>query len=337
MKQNKMLILLTGAGVMAAMLSNLSAQLPVSRPGGSIPIVINGGGSFTSIGIPFTREPVARLAITSVNGANNVLTVPSTGVANSAWKGEQTTAPFTPPFSVMILTGSNRGRVSRIADNTGTTVSLVTAISGLAADDEFYVIPEWTLGTLFGNENNPSGLTSSSNINTADVVFIAIPSQGLVQYFHNGTRWRSSSSFADAQHIAIGLNEGALVRKKSAGNLSFLVQGTMRTGRQVATVRPGFNLVTYTGLTKTAIGTSGLSNAVTGSTNVNNADLVYVPNTSGGFTKYYFTGSNWRSTTSFANVNDSLEILPESAVIIEKRAANPTASYIVNEQFIAGQ
>ena len=322
MKKNVALTLFAALSLSLSLIP-ASGQLPVSRPSGIILKTIKGSNGYTPIGLPFTREPVARAVVSSV--AASVATASGTPFAAA---GTYTSTPH----SVLVVTGANRGVVAAITANTTSSVTFANASTLVAADDELLVVPDWTLGNLFGTGSNPSGLTSNAAIGSADVVYVAAGGS-LTQYYHNGTNWRSSASPTNRNNLSLGgLNGGCMVLKRGAGDLTFQVKGTIRSGRSVVSISNGFSLVTYADVAGTTLLNSQLQTGVlTGNASSALADIVYVPNASGGLVQYYWTGTIWRNTSSPTN-QGSLAVKPETALLINKRSAG-TSSWNINESF----
>ncbi len=300
-------------------------QLPVARPAAITNTILKGSGGFSTVGVPFTREPLLRDLVASSSG--------TTITGAEGGYGDLTTTPH----SVVIQTGSTRGRTERIVSNTATTVTLASAIPGLVNNsDEFDIVPEWTLGTYFGTGNNPSGLMSSPSSSSADIVYVDDGIGSLVQYFHNGTNWRRVSTPTPANNVSLsGLNGGAIILKRSAGDLTFSVQGVLRSGRQVQPAVPGFSVVTYTEAGGTTFGATGLVPGVLASNPSSSlADIVYIPDGTGSLVQYFHNGTNWRRVSTPTNQNGLL-IKPETALVINKRSAG-TSQWTIDEQYAAG-
>lgn len=307
--------------------SPLMAQLPVARPAAIVSTTLRGGGGFNTLGTPFTREPVVRDVVASSSG--NTITGAGGGYGDFA----------STPHSVLILTETNRGTAVRIVSNTANSLTLASPVPGLVNNsDEFYVVPEWTLATFFGAGANPSGLTSNSNPNLADIVYIDDGNGSLVQYFHNGTNWRRVvGSPANQNNTSLGgFSGGTVILKRSAGDLAFNVQGSLRSGRQIEPVVPGLNVVTFTEAGGATLGTSGLVPGILASnSNPNLADIVSIPDGSGSLVQYFHNGTNWRRVVGSPANQNGLPIRPETALVINKRSAG-TAQYVVDEQYVAG-
>jgi len=315
---------LLAVGSLAAGLSPAWAQLPVSRPAGSITTTLKGSGGFSALGLSFTREPALRDVVAGSAGT----TITGTGGGYGSFTAT--------PHSVVIQTGANRGTAVRITANTADTVTLASAIGGLVNNsDAFEIVPEWTFGSFFGTGPNPSGLASNANSNLADLVYIG-EAGSLVPYFHNGNNWRRVATAANANNTSLGgLNGGSIVLKRSPGDILFNVQGVLRSGRQIGTVPSGFSVVTYTEASSATLGTSGLVPGVlVPNANSNLADIVYVPDVNGSLVPYFNNGSNWRRVATAANQN-ALPIKTETALIINKRSSG-TSQWIIDERFFAG-
>jgi hypothetical protein len=310
--------------------STSPGQLPVSRPGGIVTKTIKGGGGFTTIGLPFTLEPAAR-AVVATGTSGTTLNAVGTPFTAGAF-----VAPNA-PHSVVFLTGTNRGVNIRITANTASSLTLASSVPGglVVNADEFYVIPEWTFGSLFGTGLNPSGLASNSDSALADLVYIGDGTGNLVPYFHNNSNWRRvTGSPANANNVSVGgLNGGCMVLKRSAGDLTFAVKGILRTGRQVSSVVNGFSIMSFTDPAGTTLlGTGLVPGVLTANASSALADIVSIPDATGARVQYFHNGTNWRRVTGSPASQNTLPIPADTALFIQKRSAG-TSTWLINEQF----
>ena len=314
------------------------AQLPVSRSAAVVTSTIKGNGKNGFVGLPYTKEPVAREVVVS---GSNVLTLSGSYSASSL---------STPPHAVMILTGSNRGQVRRITANSGSNVTLESAISGLTSSDELYLVPEWTVGNLFGtvalSGTLPSGIKGSNSELTADIVFIANASGNLVQLFFNTSLgfWTTVGGATDQQNARLGgLNGGCMIKRApGTSDLTFLHQGVTRTGRQIAALAAGSATGRFMFLTNpntvstTLLNSAILTNAITGGSTTT-ADVLYYANASGNLIQVYYdtTASQWRTVGGVSDVGSSATttIRPNTSLLVRKRNTSATA-WTVNENFV---
>jgi len=326
--------LLAAMGALCAIAHSASAQLPVSRPVGTVPVPIIGGGKFSGIGFCFTREPIGRVTVVNqtLSSGNTTINLAETLTGGSL-------ARATNPTSVVLVTGDNRGRAFRVQSNSTTSVTVIGDTTSLvAADAKLELIPEWTFATLFGTGTNPSGLSSNSTAGNADIVYIS-DGTGLVKYFHNNTQWRrETGSPASANNTSLGgLNGGVFVLKRSAGNLTFGFSGAVRSGRQIVDiVGPALSIVSYTEPKGTTLGNSSLVPGLTSNSTAANADIVYLPYSNavsdeGSLIQYFHNATNWRRVSGSPTNQNPLPIRPAGALMINKKAGSYL--YSIREHF----
>lgn len=305
-------IICSAAAVLVGLSAWAQAELPVSLSTGITPVVITGGTKYSTIGLPYHRQPLGRAVVTAVSGA--VVTHDGAGLG--------TIAPNT--HSVLFLTGSNYGRAVRISSYNNATqqITLAATVTGIALNaDELMVIPDHTFASVFGAGADPSGLKSDLTPGSADWVFIA-DGGALVPYFHNGTNWRRvSGSPANANNLSLGgLNAGCLVLKRSPGNITLNISGVLRSGKQLVDITPGFSIVTFTDVGNTTLGASGLTGpgGLAANSDPNLADKVTIPNASGDLVSYFNNTSNWRRVAGSPANQNSLAVQAHRAIIVNK-------------------
>ena len=136
-------------------------------------------------------------------------------------------------------------------------------------DDTIYVKEYSTISDLLG-ANNEAGLTSGSSSSSSDVVYI-MSADGLGSYnsyyyqtdlfgFLGGTGWRAvGDTSTDMSNIVIGPDDGVLVNRISAEDLSVVVSGTVNTLDHTRTLPAGFSsLVSYPFPVDTTLNDSGI-------------------------------------------------------------------------------
>lgn len=257
--------------------SHTCGQLPVSRPAAILPTAIAGGG-VTAIGIPFTREPVLRDAVSAVVGQD------ITG--SSAY----TAGAFAGTHIVLIVSGAGRGIGLPITANTATTLTVSGTVPALTANsDEFEIVPLQTLASLFGVP--PLDLNGGANAASADKVNI-----GGVNYFYktsapSGWKLESAPFGADQGNKTVGNLAGVnIIRLGGATNIK--VRGVNRSTRAVIPIATGISLVSWPYPGGATLSNSSLQSTLTGGPNAASADKVVI-----GGVSYFFKSnapSGWR-------------------------------------------
>lgn len=315
--------IMAALGATLATGGSLRAQLPVSQTEGilAIPLPVS---ATTQLGLPFTRPPVARAGIASAAGL--VITVSG----NPFTAGALAAAPH----SAIIVGGSNDGRSFQIVSNTANGLTLSSTVPagiepGIAS---VLVIPDWTLGTLFGTTDTQVGqlLKTSSAAATADKV--AVEDAGVVtEYFFNSTAngWRKadgSSATTDQANVRIGNQKGVIITRIAGGPVSDLVlSGKVRSGTQRILTPPGAATILSNPFTSTlTLDNSGLRLAVIANASPSAADKVSVE-TAGVVSQYYLSTSGWRRVDNpGAGDQGSVQIAPGKSVKIERAGGTPS-------------
>jgi hypothetical protein len=227
-------------------------------------------------------------------------------------------------------TGPNAGAIQEFITFTDKTITGLPAsfVAALAGNEPYRVRPAATIANIFGSTNQ-AGLLAG-NANTADLILVPNGTGGLDTFFYSnggftGVGWRKvgggSTNFA-AESIVY--TDAFFVQRRGATNLSLVVSGEVKPDSTKVGISQVFN---YTGTIFGAgvtLGNSGLTASVQQG-NANTADLVQVPNGSGGFISYFysnggFTGIGWRLVGG-GSVNQANVALTPGILINRRQAA----------------
>ena len=283
------------------------AQSVSSTPVGYVTLTINGGG-FTALSNPLENAVVYSGTASGVSGST--ITV-SFSMTDSELAGVDVQSNST------YYVQTSNGTILDITANTANSITVAAdSLSGIvSADDSITVKKYSTLGDLFGTDNS-IGLTSGSNSGNSDLVYI-MSSDGSGNYttlyyqtdlfgFLGGNGWRVvGNAFADASGIILAPDDGVLVYRASAGDLSLVVTGTVSEAPANRALPQGYSLISYPFPTATTLAESGIyesGNGYVSGSNAGNSDLVYVISPDGQFTTYYYQtdlfgflgGNGWR-------------------------------------------
>ncbi len=327
------------AGALAALTAAGHAQAPVSQTNAIQPIVVKAGKT-GYVSVALTREPLDYGTITAVNAT----TVTDTSANYTGLTG---------PLALQILSGVNRGKTVQVTATSGSDLTVAEDLTALAVvGDKFMLVPEWTLDTLFGNPGvagNPSGLVGGSSFSTSTVdnVQIVNPATGAVAtYFYKNvapTGWRASGNpFVDVGTTRIPFNDGAIVNRRTAGDVTLDLKGVTRTGRTTRTLKSkngphnGINVVSITNPTGATLNASGLSSVITGGGGGFSSatmDSVLVKDAAGNSTEYYFrtgVGGGWRLTGNPIGDQGNV-VIPAGTSVVIKRASGADTTYHQNQ------
>lgn len=319
------------AGAFMASVAGTHAQAPISQTTAIQPVVVKAGKS-GYLSVALTREPLDYGTISAITAT----TVSDSGANYTGLTG---------PLALQILSGPNRGKTVQVTATTGPDIGVAEDLTSLAGvGDKFLLVNEWTLNTLFGNPGvggSPSGLVGGSSFSTisVDSVQLVNATTGAVTtYFYKNTAptgWRTSSSpVADVGNTRIAFNDGAIVNRRTAGDLTLDLKGVSRVGRTTKTLEAsggghsGLNIVSITNPAGVTLDNSGLSAVVTGTAGSFSSlttDTVLVKNAAGDTVNYYFrTGQGWRLTSNPITNQGGVLIQPGASVVIRRVAGSDT-------------
>ena len=185
---------------------------------------------------------------------------------------------------------------------------------------------------------------------TADEVLIYRPTANPARYDTyyyktsglNGTGWRSTASTSTpADTTPLLPTDGIIIRRHTAGNVSFALAGAVKLGQTALPVLPGINLLSnvYPSGTFTLGNSNLVGSGLTGGTLVT-ADQVLIYNTTTNppqYDTYYYktsglNGTGWRSTASTSN-DASTTPIPFGASIIIQRINPGSFTWVAPQPF----
>jgi hypothetical protein len=300
----------------------------------------------TLSGLGMTQVPASRGNATAA-AANQV------GVNAALTPGQfNKTADGYAAYWIEITSGAWAGYQTDIVSNDASSVFTVVDLSGgLPATYKIY--PHWTIGTLFGPQNQ-SGFLGGS-LATADQIQVwSVGSQGYTTIYYykttgivGGTGWRSNASQSiNVTNVPVYIDQSLLLARKVSTNLDVKVVGAVKLGPTVSTIYT--NGVTILGNVYPAgqpLGSSGLytTNATTGLVggSLATADQLqfWVPGSQGYTTIYYYKttgivgGTGWRSNASQSIDASTNTIPPGASVLVLRRAGNPTFNWTAPQPF----
>lgn len=322
-----------------AAFGQVSSQLPISRVAGMVDVSVP-ANAFTYVGLPFIKAPVASGELSAIAG--------TTLTDSTASFGDLTTTPH----AVQIIGGPGDGSIRRITGNTGTTITIDSAVTGLVASlSRYEIIPEWTLGEVLG-ATNQAGLTAASSGGGADKVLIE--SDGVITtYFYKtqqlpispGTGWRllSAPTGADQTGVRIPLKGGLVINRIAGSPLTLTLHGVTRTGTQAVNLVQGQNILTNPFFNATTLGNSGFAAALTAASSGGNADQIRIE-VGGVISTYFFKseqlpispGSGWRLVSAPTGADQSGVVIQSGKAVIVNRKAAGSSIWSIREQFVTG-
>jgi hypothetical protein len=189
--------------------------------------------------------------------------------------------------------------------------------AGVTAGVSYNLRPALTLEEIFGTISS-SVLAKGLNVNVADVVWVPNGAGGYNRYFlHSSLGWRTAANVA-AANTPIVYTDGVFIEKKSA-SATLTISGEVKVAGSTVPVINGFNIISTIYPAGSTLQNIGLDDDVQKGLNVNVADVIWVPNGSGGYDRYFLHSSlGWRTALNAAAPSDLT--LP-SGLLIERKGS----------------
>ena len=329
MKRHLSLLLTAAFLTPSGLQADPAKKLPVSRTAGILRVSL----------------PPNQISLVSLPMVDRVVDCGSVTGTPTATIGLSTTTlgnVTTNPHSIQIVSGDAYGVRLRITASTASSVTVAAPIAGLAAGDQYIIVPDDTLASIFGATNS-AGLLGAAGAAGADEVYIQINGV-LTGFFYKstglgGTGWRriANPSGASEPNAAIDPLTGIYVLRKAGGSpVNLDITGLAVTGRQKPPVASGFNILSNPFTLPTTLGKSGLRDFINGGTGPATADIIYLEN-GGSFTGYFFKngglgGTGWRLIDNPSGPNqDSIVLTPGKGILFQEQAG--TAAFTMQEPF----
>jgi hypothetical protein len=267
---------------------------------------------FNLVGLTLHPSPLASGAFETVDG--NTLTdndVTFAPVAGRSYVLEITSGPLNGYIQEV--------PAASISANTITTPQNL-ATMGLAAGVNYKLRVAPTLEEVFGTTD--SILKKGATAAAADIVWVPNGSGGYDRYFLNTLNaWRNAAGGA-APNIPLVYTDGFFVERKDPA-VSFVHSGEVKTGPTVSAVSTGFNLLSTVYPAGVTLQNLGLDDDLKRGATAAAADLVWVPNGTGGYNRYFLNTLNaWRNA---AGGEAPANLALTSAVFIERK--DPAANF----------
>ncbi len=328
---SKKTILLLGAALAfpAAAMAQAGSKLPVSRTAGIQRLVLP-PAQLSLVSLPMVERVVDSGTVTA--GPTTTIGVSTTTLSDLT----------SLPHSIQILSGAALGTRVRITGSTASSVTVGAAIAGLAEGDQYMIVPDDTLASVFG-PTNAVGLRGGSGAALADEIYIQINGT-LTGFFYknaglgtNGWKRIATPGAPPEPNAPIDPLTGVYVIRKAGGNpVNLDLTGYTVNGRQKPKVVAGFNILSNPFTLPTTLGKSNLKDFITGGAGAGTSDLVYLEE-GGVLTGYFYKdrglgGTGWRRADNAGGANqDSVVLTPGKAILFREQAG--TASFTLQEPF----
>jgi hypothetical protein len=306
----------------------VSAQTPAySKPSGYVTKQLSVG--FNLVSVTLQKAPLFTGSITAVSGATLTF-----GSAHNLPAGKMLI------LEVTSGSGASSSVIQEFSTYSGSTITLPSAISGLATGDAVLVRDSVTLEEIFG-----TALQSGSTPATSDIVWIPSGVGQYDRYYRNtplfgAAVWKKlngNNPETNAANTPVVYLDGLFVEVKSSPK-TLTVTGQVKTDAVKFAVGTGFNLVGTIFPVGTTLASSGLQASVQSGSTPATSDIIWIPTGPGAFDRYYyqtplFGGSVWKKLgVTETTVNATTINVPESIFIERKGSAkqfiiSPPASY----------
>lgn len=319
------------AAVFALGLARIHGAEATTDPVGIIDISVAGGTpaspKLSLISPTLTRPVLWQGTVTVVSGTTIT-------VGAAPWTASQFNGVNGSHY-VEIISATDGTKSGVLSDITATTAATITTADNLEIPNVFVAIGDSikirkhvTIADVFG-ANNSAGLKTSNDATTADEVLVYNGSTPSVYWYYNGNDGGDAGwydlSFNPSGGVAIGPNDGVVVKRKEAGNRTFTVAGAVKTGNTLIPIQNGLNVLGTASAKGLTLATSGLVSgnaALKTSDDASTADevIIYSPNSQA--TYWYYDGTQggdpgWYDLL-FAP-SGTVSIAPGSAFVVKRK------------------
>jgi uncharacterized protein (TIGR02597 family) len=305
-----------------------------TSPVGFINLKINGtdNGGMTAISVPMLPQVLYSGVISGAAG--------STITDNSATWSDNDYAVADPNGNASYYAeitnhtdASKVGTILEITASSGSAKSLTVGSDATGLDGASYSIRQFrTISDVFGADNT-AGLTSGAGSSSSDIIY-KVGASGWERYyfqtapvFAGGNGWRKAGdNQTDMKDVAIFPDEGLIVRRRDASDISVTLPGSIKTNDSRTTLLQGFNLVSLSYPVDVTLENTGLDANLTSGSGASSSDIIYMINASGQFERYYYQtapvfagGNGWRKAGDSATDQKDATVPAGSAIIVLRR------------------
>jgi uncharacterized protein (TIGR02597 family) len=203
--------------------------------------------------------------------------------------------PSGPLFFIEFLDGAHPGLLDDVVSNDATHLVTAADDSGAVTGATLYKLyPHWTINSIFGAANQ-AGLAGGTSVSGADQIIVPNQlTQGFDAYFwftgKGGPLWRHSGPNTEAGGTRIFIDQGFLIQKATATNLSFLLVGAVKLGPTSIPIGGTNNFIgnVYATSAMTLTNSGLVQSGLQGATTVSSADTVLIHNDATGVYNQYF-------------------------------------------------
>ena len=332
--------------VAALAVSSLFAAQEVTTPPVGF-ITVNITGAATAPAKPF------RYNLVGVNMVNPVEFQGLSGTATTVSSKTQialtgiTAAAFsaTNKYFLEIVSGANEGVMIDVQSVADGQVTLVENITTAFSSPVTVVLRKHnTIGSIFGKGSVGGGastllLQGGESAAAADNVQIYSNGSAANYYWDDlDERWAGPVA-GDNSGAIVYPDQGLIVIRRGAADVSFKVVGSVKTGKTVVNIEPGFNVVSYPYPVETGIGAAGFitandSTSLTGGESAADADQVSsYSSLSQSASLYYYDTLDNRWTDGATDVGSTFKMPIGGALIIKRLTGRPVVPLVLTQPF----
>jgi len=240
-------------------------------------------------------------------------------------------------YILEIGSGPLQGAIQEIASSSGDGITLIQDISAqVPAGTTYSIRAAATIAEVFGATNSAGLLPGAAS--TADVLWVPNGAGGFDQFYYAAAQppfltagWRQiGQGNTDKASVPLVYLDGMILQRRGSTDLSLVVSGEVKkTATSVAisgTAGSGFNYLASIFPVGSTLGNSGLEASVTKG-NSTSADIIWIPNGTGGYNQYYyataqppFFTAGWKQVGG-GNTDQAAAVI-SSGLILQRRGAD---------------
>lgn len=308
--------------------------LPILFGAALLPLAANADPAYSNVGGYTTQDLAANtFNLVGLNLHQSVVVAGDLEVVSGAVLTDSDVADFTAVlpqnannnavFVLEITSGAAVGTTQEFTVRSGSTITLPGSIAGIAVDDTYQIRIAPTLEQIFGTTT--SILTKGATSTTADVVWVPDGTGNYTRYFIrlSDSTFRNAVGGAAAPTVPVVYLDGLFVQKR-ATPAKLVVTGEVKTVGSTTSVVTGFNPIGTIYPAGVTLQNFGLDDDLTKGATSTTADVVWIPDGLGNYTRYFIrlSDSTWRNAVGGAAAPADLPLT--AAVFVQRRGATTT-------------
>lgn len=318
-----------------------AAQEVTTPPVGFITVNIKGAGALSQrynvVGVNMVNPVEFQGLSGSATTVSSKTQIALTGITAAAF-------PATNKYFLEIVSGTNEGVMIDIASVADGQVILAENVTSAFSSAVTVAIRKHnTIGSIFGSGTSLV-LKDGEGASDADVVQIfnsATQSASVFYYDNLDGIWAQAGGSGDKSGTVVYPDQGLIVIRRGAADVSFKVVGSVKTGKTVVNIDPGYNVVTYPYPVEATVATTGFINAnantsLTGGETASDADQIQVFNaTTQSAAVYYFDtlDTQWVQTGVAGDAGSIFKMPIGGSLIIKRGVTRSSVPVVLTQPF----